>query len=174
MDLNHFSPYLFGALSTQDRRKVGGGPLPPRHHYKLLPNKNNLCADQRDPRPLSSWWGRRAREAEGGICVRGWQNLFFFSFFLHRSDKHRAWNLKRQRWRGSVGSSHSLLNPPHPPLLFPDCICSASFRGHPVRRRHRGWWVKGGAMGFGGTRVLAGFGCNWSQIPSQKQRKKCL
>lgn len=57
------------------------GSLPPHHHYKLLPNKNNLCADQRDPRPLCSWRGRRAeqRQKEGSGSMVNKISLFFCS-----------------------------------------------------------------------------------------------
>lgn len=59
---------------------MGGRSLPPHHHYKLLPNKNNLCADRRYPRPLCSWRGRRSRR--GGrrdLCLTKIPPpLFFF------------------------------------------------------------------------------------------------
>lgn len=70
--------------------------LPPHHHSKLLPNKNNLCADRRDPRPLCSWRGRRAqqRQKEGSVFMVNkisWVSLFRQNSGLKPEPTAVAW-----------------------------------------------------------------------------------
>lgn len=61
------------ALHIQLATQESGGEVPaPTAHYKLLPNKNNLCAGQRAQTLSGKPKGEEnSGEAEGGICPHG-------------------------------------------------------------------------------------------------------
>ncbi len=61
------------ALHVQLATQESGGEVPaPTPHYKLPPNKNNLCAGQRAQTLSRKLKGEEnSGEAEGGICPHG-------------------------------------------------------------------------------------------------------
>lgn len=60
-------------LAIQLATQESGGEVPaPTAHYKLLPNKNNLCAGRRAQTLSGKLKGEEnSGEAEGGICPHG-------------------------------------------------------------------------------------------------------
>ena len=56
-------------LATQESKEEVPAPTA---HYKLLPNKNNLCAGQRAQTLMGKLKGEEnSGAAEGGICTHG-------------------------------------------------------------------------------------------------------